>query len=145
MKEYLKMADVFGGAEVRIRKDAPSLVDCCGVLAANCLCPETAWHIAHAINSHDELVENMQHYKQEAEKWEARAVKEASMVQEFDLEVERLRSTLQQCVDALYIADKFCGNHTADECDDAIAIPISDALVAASKIVAPSNLGVTND
>lgn len=57
MKQYLKMADVFGGAEVGIRKDAPSLVDCCGVLAANCLCPETAWHIAHAINSHDELVQ----------------------------------------------------------------------------------------
>ena len=56
MKEYLKMADVFGGAEVGIRKYAPSLVDCCGVLAANCLCPETARHIAHAINSHDELV-----------------------------------------------------------------------------------------
>ena len=56
MKQYLKMADVFGGAEVGIRKDAPSLVDCCGVLAANCLCPETAGHIAHAINSHDELV-----------------------------------------------------------------------------------------
>ena len=57
MKEYLKMSDVFGGAEVGIRKDAPSLVDCCGVLAANCLCPETAGHIAHAINSHDELVQ----------------------------------------------------------------------------------------
>ena len=57
MKEYLKMADVFGGAEVGIRKYAPSLVDCCGVLAANCLCPETAGHIAHAINSHDELVQ----------------------------------------------------------------------------------------
>ena len=57
MKQYLKMADVFGGAEVGIRKDAPSLVDCCGVLAANCLCPETAGHIAHAINSHDELVQ----------------------------------------------------------------------------------------
>ena len=71
----------------------------------------------HAINSHDELV----------------------------AEVERLRSTLQQCVGALYIAHKFCGNHTADECGDEIAIPISDALVAASKIVAPSNLGVTND
>lgn len=56
MKEYLKMADVFGGAEVGIRKYAPSLVDCCGVLAANCLCPETARHTAHAINSHDELV-----------------------------------------------------------------------------------------
>ena len=60
-------------------------------------------------------------------------------------EVERLRSTLQQCVDALYIAHKFCGNHTADECGDEIAIPISDALVAAAKIVAPSNLGVKND
>lgn len=57
MKQYLKMADVFGGAEVGIRKDAPSLVDCCGVLAANCLSPKTARHVAHAINSHDELVQ----------------------------------------------------------------------------------------
>ena len=56
MKEYLKMADVFGRAEVRVRKDAPSLIDYCGVLSANCLCPKTARHIAHAINSHDELV-----------------------------------------------------------------------------------------
>lgn len=57
MKNYLKMADVFGGAEVNVRVGAPSLIDCCGVLAANCLCPETASHIAHAINSHDELVQ----------------------------------------------------------------------------------------
>lgn len=56
MKNYLKMADVFGGAEVNVRNGATSLIDCCGVLAANCLCPDTANHIAHAINSHDELV-----------------------------------------------------------------------------------------
>lgn len=57
MKNYLKMADVFGGAEVNVRNGATSLIDCCGVLAANCLCPDTANHIAHAINSHDELVQ----------------------------------------------------------------------------------------
>ena len=138
MKDYLKMSNIFEG---KIVSEFDCLTDYSGEPFGEVECR----YAAHAINSHDELVENMQHYKQEAEKWEARAVKEASMVQEFDLEVERLRSTLQQCVDALYIADKFCGNHTADECDDAIAIPISDALVAASKIVAPSNLGVTND
>lgn len=116
MKDYLKMADVFVGEyKPKRRIDAwpPSrygetLVELSG---------SPAQYAVHAINSHDELV----------------------------AEVERLRSTLQQCVGALYIAHKFCGNHTADECGDEIAIPISDALVAASKIVAPSNLGVTND
>ena len=50
---------------------------------------------AHAINSHDELVENMQNYKQEAEQWEVRATKEASRVQDLVVEVERLRGKLQ--------------------------------------------------
>lgn len=125
MKDYLKMSDVFPGGvcvgteewmngwfEVR-HVGGPSIDESCDGGYSE----RDANYVAHAINSHDELVE----------------------------EVERLRSTLQQCVDALYIADKFCGNHTAAECGDEIAIPISDALVAASKIVAPPNLGVTND
>lgn len=95
MGKYLKMEDVFGGAEVGIRKDAPSLVDCCGVLAANCLCPETAAHIAHAINSHDELVENVLHYEADALMWERRAVTEASRAQELVAKVERLRGEIQ--------------------------------------------------
>lgn len=103
MGKYLKMADVFGtgvepkqlsGWKHQGRYVEPKKIQ------------EAA---AHAINSHDELV----------------------------AEVERLRNSLLQCVEALYIAHKFCGNHTADECGDEIAIPISDALVAASKLVAP--------
>lgn len=57
MNKYLKMSDVFGGASVGVRSKAPSLIDCCGVLAANCLCPDTARYMAHAINSHDELAQ----------------------------------------------------------------------------------------
>jgi hypothetical protein len=34
----------------------------------------------------------------------------------------------------LEIADAFCGKHTADECPDAVAIPIKDALDALSAI-----------
>jgi len=32
--------------------------------------------------------------------------------------------------EGLKIADKFCGNHTANECPDTVAIPIKDALAA---------------
>ena len=99
MGKYLKMADVFDLPILGSRAEFFPL----------CLNESSAMIAAHAINSHDELV----------------------------AEVERLRSTLQQCVDALYIAHKFCGNHTADECGDEVAIPIIDALVVASKLVAP--------
>lgn len=99
MKEYMKMSCAF---DYRVTgKDIAGMAR--GGLT-NSL--ELA---AYAINSHDELVE----------------------------EVERLRGSLLQCVEALHIAHKFCGNHTAEECGDEIAIPISDALVAASKLVAP--------
>ena len=114
MKEYFKMGELFTG---KVSQIGSSISDDTGIIGKLYGPDVYAKFAVHAINSHDELVK----------------------------EVERLRSTLQQCVDALYIADKFCGNHTADECGDEIAIPINDALVAASKIVAPSYLGVTND
>lgn len=82
MKEYLKMDDVFDlpikESEIMwmVAHDSPERLECA----------------VHAINSHNELVENMMHYKQEAERWEGIATKEASMVREFDLEVERLRA-----------------------------------------------------
>lgn len=109
MDKYLKMADVFP-VEIRTDDESGSLIcDEDGIILESFSGDKVADYTLHAINSHDELV----------------------------AEVERLRSTLQQCVDALYIAHKFCGNHTADECGDEIAIPISDALVVASKLVAP--------
>lgn len=55
MEKYLKMSDVFGGS-VEIRSSNSRHVMCDGVLAANCFCADSAEHIAHAINSHDELV-----------------------------------------------------------------------------------------
>ena len=101
MKEYLKMSDVFvvdGDADfaVLLPMSVKSEFD-------DCSTPHE--YAAHAINSHDELV----------------------------AEVERLKYVLSQCADALYIADSFCSNHTADDCDDSVAIPISDALLAARK------------
>ena len=56
MKKYLKMSDVFGGS-VEIRSSNSRHVMCDGVLAANCFCADSAEYAAHAINSHDELVE----------------------------------------------------------------------------------------
>ncbi|MGL4752268.1 MAG: hypothetical protein ACRCXB_07625 [Aeromonadaceae bacterium] len=107
MKKYLKMSDYFiTGTFSADYGDVHSVIKY--KPSVNGLTSRAAHYaVEHAINSHDELV----------------------------TEVERLRGSLTQCVNALYIAHKFCGNHTADECGDEIAIPISDALVAASKIV----------
>ena len=55
MKQYLKMADVFGVVGVKVGNGRH--VMCEDVMAANCFCTDSAQHIAHAINSHDELVQ----------------------------------------------------------------------------------------
>ena len=96
MKEYLKMSDAFLGKAINNNGE---------VVVNKYKDVDYGEYVCHAINSHDELV----------------------------AEVERLKSVLSQCADALYIADRFCGNHTADDCDDSIAIPISDAHLAARK------------
>lgn len=54
MKQYLKMEDVFGVVGVKVGNGRH--VMCEDVMAANCFCTDSAQHIAHAINSHDELV-----------------------------------------------------------------------------------------
>ena len=56
MKEYLKMADIFGDIAVKVRGSNGRHVMCEDILAANCFCTDSANYIAHAINSHDELV-----------------------------------------------------------------------------------------
>ena len=56
MKEYLKMADIFGDIAVKVRGSNGRHVMCEEILAANCFCTDSANYIAHAINSHDELV-----------------------------------------------------------------------------------------
>jgi len=43
-----------------------------------------------------------------------------------------LIETQRMMVEALKIADKFCGSHTPDDCDDSIHIPIRDALKRAT-------------
>ena len=56
MKEYLKMSDMFGDIAVKVRDSNGRHVMCEDILAANCFCTDSANYIAHAINSHDELV-----------------------------------------------------------------------------------------
>lgn len=73
MKEYLKMADVFTDS----MKKGNNLV-CGKTLVAKFVDVVECDYAAHAINSHDELVENMNHYKAESERWESIATKEAS-------------------------------------------------------------------
>ena len=123
MDKYLKMADVFVGEyKPAIRRDSfpahrygePS-VELYGIPAN---------YASHAINSHDELVENMLHYKKEAERWEAIAVKEASMVQEFDLEVERLRDMVVRMQTYLDMA----GEYPEKESDNPLRQWLFDAI-----------------
>ena len=56
MKEYLRMSDVFGVVGVKVREGNGRHVMCEDILAANCFCEDSAEYAAHAINSHDELV-----------------------------------------------------------------------------------------
>lgn len=95
MDKYLKMSDMFGAVGVKVRGSNGRHIMCDDILVANCFCTDSANYTAHAINSHDELVENMLHYKQDAELWGARAVKEASRANDLQAEVERLRGALQ--------------------------------------------------
>lgn len=56
MKEYMKMSDVFGVVGVKVRDGNGRHVMCEDILAANCFCEDSAEYASHAINSHDELV-----------------------------------------------------------------------------------------
>lgn len=84
MDKYMKMSDYFVGNMI-----PEDIVILDGGVATVIYTSEEA--AAHAINSHDELVKNMQHYKQEAEQWEARATNEASRAKDLEADVERLR------------------------------------------------------
>ena len=104
MGKYLKMADVFDLPILGSRAEFFPL----------CLNESSAMIAAHAINNHDELVENMQHYKQEAEQWEARATKAASRAQDLEVEVERLRVI----IDIKPMANRY--NNDIDDFDNEI-------------------------
>lgn len=67
MKEYLKMADIFGDIAVKVRGSNGRHVMCEDILAANCFCTDSANYIAHAINSHDELVAEVERLTKSAE------------------------------------------------------------------------------
>lgn len=102
MKEYLKMKDVFPdgvcvGTEewmngwFEVRHVGGSSIDesCDGGYSER-----DANYVAHAINSHDELVENYQLAYKERDEWEERACKEAARVNDLAEEVDRLRELL---------------------------------------------------
>lgn len=65
MKEYLKMADIFGDISVKVRGSNGRHVMCEDILTANCFCTDSANHIAHAINSHDELVAEVERLRRQ--------------------------------------------------------------------------------
>jgi len=67
MKEYLKMSDIFGDIAVKVRDSNGRHVMCEDILAANCFCTDSANYIAHAINSHDELVADVERLTKSAE------------------------------------------------------------------------------
>jgi len=67
MKEYLKMSDIFGDIAVKVRDSNGRHVMCEDILAANCFCADSANYIAHAINSHDELVADVERLTKSAE------------------------------------------------------------------------------
>lgn len=57
MKQYLKMADVFGGAITISSGYRERFISHSGELVATSPSPSVAKYAAHAINSHDELVQ----------------------------------------------------------------------------------------
>lgn len=99
MDKYLKMSSHFVG-KVSINTDG-QICDDKYFRGSTDIAEDYYDPICHAINSHDELVENMQHYKQEEEKWEARATNEASRVQDLQAEVEQLRKEVVYLNDRL--------------------------------------------
>ena len=110
MGKYFRMADVFkvGVSDAGIKVRQNYIVE--GVDDSF----KPMEYATHAINSHDELVENMQHYKQEAEQWEARATKAASRAQDLEVEVERLRVI----IDIKPMANRY--NNDIDDFDNEI-------------------------
>jgi small-conductance mechanosensitive channel len=85
MDKYLKMADVFDLPILGSRAEFFPL----------CLDESSAMIAAHAINSHDDLVESMQHYKQEAEQWEVRATNEASRAKDLEADVDSAKKQIE--------------------------------------------------
>ena len=92
MKEYLKMSDVFpdgvyvcteewmnGWFEVRHVGGSSIDESCDGGYSER-----DATYVAHAINSHDELVDSYQLAAKERDEWEARVCKEASRVKDLE-------------------------------------------------------------
>lgn len=100
MDKYLKISDfIVGDVSVNINHNGDVSVQY-DYADPDMIVRKTMDAIEHAINSHDELVESMQHYKQEAEQWEARATNEASRAQDFEDEVDRLRR------EVVYLSDR---------------------------------------
>ena len=67
MGKYLKMADVLCCDGVSIRLEQKRLIECDGILTANCIDENVARYVSHAINSHDDLVAEVERLRGENE------------------------------------------------------------------------------
>lgn len=102
MDKYLKMADVFGDVVTqKLVGDAYEIMSHSYGHVCVVNTEERADMVAHAINSHDELVEVMNHYKSESRKWAARAVKDSSRANDLKDKVDELTRHLKMCATEL--------------------------------------------
>ena len=112
MKEYLKMSDVFPdgvyvGTEewmngwFEVRHVGGSSIDesCDGGYSER-----DANYVAHAINSHDELVENYMLASKERDEWEARAYKEGSNAHNLQVHVDALSDLIERAAYIFYLS-----------------------------------------
>lgn len=115
MKDYLKMSDVF---DCEVESDTDLMFsDSLGNIADFSGYKTHCRYAAHAINSHDELVESMNHYKGESERWGSRATKEASSLQEAMNRIAELEEFLYHFCDNSYNVDVGGGDYTATTCE----------------------------
>ena len=104
MKEYLRMRDVFP-VEIYTDDESGSLiVDDDGVILESFSGDKVADYTLHAINSHDELVENYLLASKERDEWEARAYKEGSNAHNLQVHVDALSDLIERAAYIFYLS-----------------------------------------
>ena len=104
MKEYLRMRDVFP-VEIYTNDESGSLiVDDDGVILESFSGDKVADYTLHAINSHDELVENYLLASKERDEWEARAYKEGSNAHNLQVHVDALSDLIERAAYIFYLS-----------------------------------------
>ena len=112
MKEYLKMSDMFKG-ELSIDCDCDDvIVDELSLTVLESFGgSDLAKYALHAINSHDELVENYLLASKERDEWEARAYKEGSNAHNLQVRVDALSDLIERAAYIFYLS----GSTSRDE------------------------------